>query len=39
VDHEAWFTAEVEKGLAAPDRGEFIEHEAVGKLIATRYPG
>jgi len=39
VDHEAWFTAEVEKGLAAADRGEFIEHEAVGKLIAARYPG
>jgi len=39
VDYEAWFSGEVEKGLAAADRGEFIEHEDIGKLIRSRYPG
>lgn len=33
VDHDDWFVREVEKGLAAADRGEFIEHEDIGKLI------
>ena len=39
VDYDEWFIQEVEKGLAAADRGEFIEHEEVGKLIRSRYPG
>jgi predicted transcriptional regulator len=39
VDHEDWFLQEVDKGLAAADRGEFIEHDAVRKLINGRYPG
>jgi predicted transcriptional regulator len=39
VDHDEWFAGEVEKGLAAADRGEFIEHEDIGKLINSRYPG
>jgi predicted transcriptional regulator len=39
VDHEDWFLQEVDKGLAAADRGEFIEHDAVRKLIDRRYPG
>jgi predicted transcriptional regulator len=30
---------EVDKGLAAADRGELIDHEDVGKLIDRRYPG
>jgi predicted transcriptional regulator len=38
VDYDDWFLQEVEKGLAAADRGEFIEHDAVRKLIDTRYP-
>jgi len=29
----------VKKGLAAADHDEFIDHEEVGKLIDTRYPG
>jgi predicted transcriptional regulator len=37
VDYDEWFLREVEKGLAAGDRGEFIEHEDVRKLIQTRY--
>ncbi len=39
VDYDEWFIGEVEKGLAAGGRGEFIEHEEIGKLIDSRYPG
>jgi predicted transcriptional regulator len=39
VDYDEWFARRVEEGLAAADRGEFIEHEDVGKLIDGRYPG
>ena len=39
VDSDEWFLREVEKGLAAAGRGEFIEHEDIGKLIDSRYPG
>ena len=39
VDYDAWFVQEVEKGLASADRGEFIEHEEIRKLIDRRYPG
>jgi predicted transcriptional regulator len=39
VDYDDWFLHEVDKGLAAADRGEFVEHDAVRKLIDTRYPG
>jgi predicted transcriptional regulator len=39
VNYDEWFVREVEKGLAAADRGELIDHEEIGKLIAERYPG
>jgi predicted transcriptional regulator len=39
VDHDDWFLQEVDKGLAAADRGEFVEHDAVRELIDRRYPG
>ena len=39
VDCDEWFLREVGEGLAAADRGEFIEDEDVRKLIDTRYPG
>jgi predicted transcriptional regulator len=39
VDHEEWFLREVDTGLAAADRGDFIEHDAIRKLIDSRYPG
>ena len=39
VDYDDWFLHEVGKGLDAADRGEFIEHDAVRKLIDDRYPG
>ncbi len=39
VDYDEWFLQEVEKGLAAADRGEFIEHADIRKMIDRRYPG
>jgi predicted transcriptional regulator len=39
VNYDEWFAREVERGLAAADRGEFIDHEEVKKLIDSRYPG
>lgn len=39
VNYDEWFIQEVEKGLAAADRGELIDHENVRKLIDGRYPG
>jgi len=39
VDYDDWFLQEVDKGLAAADRGEFVEHDAVRRLIDHRYPG
>ena len=39
VNYDEWFVREVEKGLAAADRGELIDHEEIGKLIAEQYPG
>ena len=39
VDYDEWFLREVENGIAEADRGELIEHEDIGKLIDSRYPG
>jgi predicted transcriptional regulator len=39
VDYDDWFLQELDKGLAAADRAEFIEHDAIRKLIDTLYPG
>lgn len=39
VNYDEWFAQEVEKGIAAADRGEFIGHEDIRKLIDGRYPG
>lgn len=38
VDYDEWFSRETQKGLAEADRGEFVEHESVSKLIDRRYP-
>lgn len=38
VDHDEWFLREVATGMTEADRGEFVEHEAVRKLIDRRYP-
>lgn len=37
VSYDEWVMLEVEKGLSAADRGEFVEHQDVRKLIETRY--
>ncbi len=39
VNYDEWFLQEVEKGLAAAERGEFIGHEDIKKLIDDRYRG
>jgi predicted transcriptional regulator len=39
VDYDEWFLKEVDEGLAAADRDEFIDHGDVRKLIDSRYPG
>jgi predicted transcriptional regulator len=39
VDYEEWFLQEADKGLAAADRGEFIDHNDIRKMIDSRYPG
>lgn len=36
VNYDEWFLQEVEKGLAAADRGELIDHEDIRKLIDSR---
>lgn len=42
VDYDEWFIREVEKGIAAAHRGEFLTHEEVGvrlkALLATKRP-
>ena len=38
ANYDEWFLGEVEKGIAAADRGEFIEHADVRTLIDSRYP-
>lgn len=37
INFDEWFLREVEEGLAAADRGEFVEHAEIGKLIEGRY--
>jgi predicted transcriptional regulator len=39
VNYDEWFIREVEKGIAAADRGEFVDHDEVRKRIERRYPG
>jgi predicted transcriptional regulator len=39
VNYDEWLLQQVEEGLAAADRGEFVENEEVKKLIDRRYPG
>jgi predicted transcriptional regulator len=38
IGYDDWFVSEVEKGLAAADRGDLIEHSDVRALIDSRYP-
>ena len=36
VDYEEWFLQEVDKGIAAADRGKLIDHSDIRKMIDTR---
>ena len=38
LSYDEWFSREVDKGLAAADKGEFVEHDAVRRMIENRYP-
>ena len=37
-NYEEWFSKEVDKGLAAADKGEFVKHDDVRRMIDDRYP-
>ena len=37
LQSEDWFLQEVDKGLAAADAGELVEHEDVRRLLESRY--
>ena len=39
VSYDEWFLREVDKGLAAADRGDLVDHQDVRKMIDKRYPG
>ena len=39
LDYDEWFLREIEKGLDAADRGEFVEQSDIRKMIDSRYPG
>lgn len=39
INYDEWFLHEVQKGLEAADRGEFVEHDELGRSINRRYPG
>ena len=38
VNYDEWFIREVEKGIAAADRGEFVGHDEVRRRIERRHP-
>lgn len=38
LNYEEWFSREVDEGLAAADRGEFVEHADILRTIERRYP-
>ena len=39
VNYDEWFLREVDKGLAAAERGELVDHADVRKMIDELYPG
>ena len=39
VEYDDWFLREVDKGLSAADRGDWIEHGDIGKLMNDRFRG
>ena len=39
VEYDDWFLREVDKGLSAADRGDWIEHSEIRRLIDDRFRG
>lgn len=39
VNYDEWFLGEVQKGIAAADHGDLIDHDEVRKIINERYSG
>jgi predicted transcriptional regulator len=39
VSYDEWFLREIDQGLAAADRADFVDHAEVRKIIDERYPG
>ena len=37
LNYDEWFSREVDKGLATANRGEFVEHDDIRKMIDSRY--
>ena len=37
--YDVWFLGQVDEGLAAAAKGEFVDHDAVGRMIEDRFPG
>jgi predicted transcriptional regulator len=37
ADYDRWFREKIREGRAASDRGEFIEHEEVGRMLNERF--
>jgi len=38
VNYDDWFLREVDKGLAAAESGQLVDHADVRKMIDERYP-
>jgi len=38
LSYEDWFLGEVNKGLTAAERGDFLDHSDVRRMIEGRYP-
>jgi predicted transcriptional regulator len=38
VNYDEWFLREVDKGLAAAESGQLVDHADVRKMIDERYP-
>lgn len=38
LNYNDWFLREVDNGLAAAHRGDFVEHDDIRKMIDRRYP-
>lgn len=38
VNYDYWFAGEVEKGIAAADRGELVDHAEIKTRLDRRYP-